>query len=75
MYAIRSYYASDHLRADRYVLKNNATIVIEEKFERENSDTIILQVKKSPFYNNDGDVIGLVVVARDVTRHKKMEIV
>lgn len=65
--------AQDHIRSDKYVLDHNLTIVIEEKFEKKNSSSSILQVKKSPFYDTNGDIIGLVVVARDVSKQKNME--
>lgn len=62
-----------HIQTDNQVIKENKTVLVEEKFEKDNAQVIILQVKKSPFYDKDGNVSGLVVVARDMTDIKNMQ--
>ncbi len=61
-----------HVEIDNQVVRENRTILVEEKFEKDGS-TIILQVKKSPFYDKTGRVNGIVVIARDMTAIKNME--
>jgi PAS domain S-box-containing protein len=65
--------ASYHMQTDRQVIEQNRTILVEERFKRDNGAFVILQVKKSPFHDEDGNVKGLVVVARDMTMIKDME--
>jgi len=65
--------ANLHIKIDKMVMKQNKTIITEEKFEKEDGSFVILQVKKSPFYDQDGNLKGLVVVARDMTLIKNME--
>ena len=65
--------ANSHIEVDKLVISQGRTIIIEEKFEKEDGSFVILQVKKSPFYDNEGDVSGLVVVARDMTAVKEMK--
>lgn len=65
--------ANSHMQTDRYVIEQNRTVIVEEKFEKDDGSSVILQVKKSPFYDKDKNIIGLVVVARDMTKLKDME--
>jgi len=65
--------ASYHIQTDRQVIEQNRTILVEERFQRDNGAFVILQVKKSPFHDEDGNVKGLVIVARDMTIIKDME--
>ncbi|MBU0632761.1 PAS domain-containing protein [bacterium] len=64
--------AESHMKFDQMVMKQKRTIIVEEKFEKPEG-TIILEVKKSPFYDQFGNLKGLVVVARDITVVKNME--
>jgi len=62
-----------HAKVDKQVIKENRSILVEEKFERKDGNIVILQVNKSPFYDKSGNVNGLVVIARDMTIKKNME--
>lgn len=65
---------SEHYtKIDVQVISEKRTILIEEKFENRDGTFAILQVKKSPFYDKNGNVNGLVVIARDITAIKNME--
>lgn len=64
--------AKNHREMDRYVLKEGKTSVFEESFDGEYGE-VVLHVKKSPFYDKDGNIDGIVVVARDITDMKKMK--
>jgi len=65
--------ASYHVKTDKQVVEQKRTILVEERFQKNNGNFVILQVKKSPFYDKDGNVKGVVVVARDMTMIKEME--
>lgn len=65
--------ADYHIDTDRQVVEQRRTVLVEERFQRDDGTFRILQVKKSPFYSKEGDIIGIVVVARDMTSIKEME--
>lgn len=65
--------ANYHIMTDSQVLEQKSTMLVEEKFQRDDGCFAILQVKKSPFYDKDGNIKGVVVVARDMTMIKEME--
>ncbi|DAB30381.1 MAG TPA: hypothetical protein CFH84_04360, partial [Sulfurimonas sp. UBA12504] len=65
--------ASYHVQTDKQAVEQKRTILVEERFQRDNGEFVILQVKKSPFYDKEGNVKGLVIVARDMTMIKGME--
>lgn len=65
--------ANRHIQTDKQVIAQKKTFILEEEFEKSDGDFAVLQVKKSPFYDKEGKVLGLVVVARDITMIKNME--
>lgn len=65
--------ANYHIRTDNQVIEQKSTMLVEEKFQRDDGNFAILQIKKSPFYDRDGNIKGVVVVARDMTIIKDME--
>lgn len=65
--------ADYHIETDQQVLKQKRTVLVEERFQRDDKTFTILQVKKSPFYDKNGNIIGIVIVARDMTMIKEME--
>jgi PAS domain S-box-containing protein len=65
--------ANNHIQTDKQVILENKTFIIEEEFEKNNGDFVILQVKKSPFYDKEGNILGIVVIGRDITMIKNME--
>lgn len=65
--------ANYHIRTDNQVIEQKSTMLVEEKFQRDDGNFAILQIKKSPFYDRDGNIKGVVVVARDMTMVKDME--
>lgn len=65
--------ADYHIMTDRQAIEKRETILVEEKFQKKDGSFVILQIKKSPIYDNKGDVKGVVVVARDMTVIKEME--
>jgi PAS domain S-box-containing protein len=65
--------ADYHIQTDRQVIEQKRTILVEERFQKNDGSFIILQIKKGPFYDKNGNVKGVVVVARDMTMIKEME--
>ena len=65
--------ANYHIGTDRRAIEEKKTIIIEERFQKEDGSIVVLQVKKSPIYDSEGSVKGIVAVARDMTHIKEME--
>ena len=65
--------ASYHIKTDRRAIEEKKTIIVEERFQKEDGSIVVLQVKKSPIYDSEGSVKGVVAVARDMTHINEME--
>jgi PAS domain S-box-containing protein len=65
--------AVKNLDFDKHVMRENKTIQADQSFINESGQNITFQVKKSPFYDSNGNIIGLVGVARNITNIKDME--
>lgn len=65
--------AHERIRIDKLVMQERRTVVTEERFQKSDGNYVVLQVKKSPFYDDSGEIKGVVVIARDMTKFKKME--
>ena len=57
-----------------YVMKNEETLVIEEKITRPNDETSWVSVVKSPCYDKNKNIIGIIGISRDITKRKKAEL-
>jgi len=58
---------------DRKVMKGEKQIVIEESIIDANGNKIYLETIKSPFWDESGQVIGTIGVARNINDRKKAE--
>ncbi|MDO8453528.1 MAG: ATP-binding protein, partial [Sulfurimonas sp.] len=65
--------ANYYVQMDRQVIAENRTIVVEVKAKNDDGGFTILQIKKSPFYDKEGNILGVVVIGRDITIIKNME--
>ena len=54
-------------KIDRLVMMGNKTITIEEWVEYPNGSKVLLETVKSPSLDENGNVIGLIGIARDIT--------
>jgi PAS domain S-box-containing protein len=57
---------------DRQVIENGETIEIEERIPTATGNTVRL-TRKSPVYDDDGDIMGLCGVSTDITERKERE--
>jgi PAS domain S-box-containing protein len=60
------------MEADRFALKEGRKVVIEETLPYHNGVTRVLETVRSPLVQ-DGEIAGLIVIARDITRRKEVE--
>ncbi len=65
--------ANYYVQMDRQVIAENRTLVVEVKAKNDDGSFTTLQIKKSPFYDKDGNILGVVVIGRDITIIKNME--
>lgn len=60
--------------SDLAVMRSRETLTQEEALQLSNSDEIsIFLSKKSPLFNKEGEVVGLLGISFDITDRKKME--
>jgi PAS domain S-box-containing protein len=65
--------AEKHLKSDEKVLKTGKTNHGEEKHLSQNGEMSFFDVTKSPIFDEQGEIVGLVGVSRDITTRKKTE--
>ncbi|MFA6136502.1 MAG: ATP-binding protein [Sulfurimonas sp.] len=65
--------ANYYVQMDRQVIAENRTVVEDVESKNDDGSFTILQIKKSPFYDKEGNISGVVVIGRDITIIKNME--
>jgi len=65
--------AEGHISADRIVINEGKTISVEEWVPSYDGTLRLFETFKAPLIHKDGESIGLVGVARDITERKRME--
>ena len=65
--------AEETRRADREVIASGAPIAYEQTFRRPERKTLIYQINKYPRRDRNGNVIGVIGIARDITERKRAE--
>jgi PAS domain S-box-containing protein len=59
---------------DKEAMKANKSIMNEEEITRKiDSKHVLLETTKTPMYNEDGSVIGILGIGHDITERKKIE--
>lgn len=65
--------AEHHNKTDTLVLHTQRPVVIEEELKNARGETFVLHINKSPLWDNNGQINGIVGVARDITHMKSLE--
>jgi PAS domain S-box-containing protein len=65
--------ANYYVQMDKRVIAENRTVVEEVKAKNDDGTLRVLQIKKNPFYDNEGNILGVAVIGRDITMIKNME--
>ncbi|MGD9108260.1 MAG: ATP-binding protein [Gammaproteobacteria bacterium] len=60
-------------KSDNAVLKYGKTITLEEPGIREDGSTGVFLTKKTPLYNKDSSIMGMLGVSIDITERKRQE--
>lgn len=58
---------------DMQVIKSKVSKTNEETIELKNGSIIEVETVKTPFFNENGEVAGLIGISRDITARKKLE--
>src|SRR5665647_694264 len=58
---------------DKEMLKQNSPLKNEEQVPYSDGSMVWMETLKSPFYDSNGNVLGLIGVSRDITERKKQE--
>ncbi|HWR44183.1 PAS domain S-box protein [Sporomusa sp.] len=66
-------FAKDCLEHDREVLANGTMVKNEEKMALVDGTILEFETIKSPFFDDDGKVAGLIGISRDITARKRLE--
>jgi two-component system, OmpR family, aerobic respiration control sensor histidine kinase ArcB len=65
--------ADELLKTDLHVLHTGETINLEEVLVEKDNTQVIMLTNKSPYYDKQGNIIGIVGTSTDITARKKME--
>lgn len=65
--------ANAYRKKDQEMFREKVTIVTEEKITMHDGSMSDFETSKSPFYDQQGQVAGLIGVARNISARKKME--
>ncbi|WP_239027608.1 sensor histidine kinase [Geomonas diazotrophica] len=60
------------MQGDHEVLNGNQALTMERELKKGNGDSLVLEVIKGPLHNNQGEVVGLFGIGRDVTQSRRM---
>lgn len=58
---------------DRQVLESKLSLIIEETIRTADGSLINVETIKAPFFNENGDVAGIIGIGRDITLQKRVE--
>lgn len=61
------------LNTDKKIFVSNTFIKHEERFTNPDGKEVIFETLKTPYYDNDGKIIGLIGISRDITERKIRE--
>ena len=62
-----------YVQKDQLVIKNNKMMIFQESLLMPNGEIKYLEVRKSPIYSIQGEIIGVVAVGRDITEHMRAQ--
>jgi PAS domain S-box-containing protein len=65
--------AQDFSDSDRRVILQGETITFENWTEDQGGDQVLVETRKTPYYGLDGEILGIIGIGRDITRHRKVE--
>ena len=58
---------------DLAAFSKGKTVIYEEKIQLANGNYLHIETSKTPFYNENGNIAGLIGIARDITSRKNFE--
>lgn len=65
--------ADRFMNIDKKILEDNTIVRFEERFSNPDGKEVVFETLKTPYYDNDGKIIGLIGISRDITERKIRE--
>jgi PAS domain S-box-containing protein len=61
------------IRTDQQVIKTGKPVHYENWTRSPRGTAILIETRKNPYYDSKGEIIGVIGVGRDITRHRMVE--
>jgi PAS domain S-box-containing protein len=61
------------LKTDQQVIQSGKPVHYENWTRSPRGTAILIETRKNPYHNTDGEIIGVIGVGRDITRHRLVE--
>lgn len=65
--------AAKFLASDQEVIEKRESVLYEDWTTAPNGKPVLLETRKTPYYTQDGQVLGVIGIGRDITRHRLTE--
>lgn len=65
--------AKETMATDKKVMESNQPLKLERTFTYPDGKKVVMEIIKTPYYDERGNVQGVICVARDINEHKKRE--
>ena len=65
--------AEEFLRTDRLVLSTGQSLSYESWTTDPSGEQTLFETRKTPFYSPDGEIMGVIGIGRDITKHRMVE--
>jgi PAS domain S-box-containing protein len=61
------------LKTDKLALQINQSINFENWFRGEDGLPVLIETRKNPYYDPEGNMLGIIGIGRDITKHRNSE--
>ncbi len=65
--------ANKFLASDQEVIEKRESVLYEDWTTAPNGKPVLFETRKTPYYTPDGEVLGVIGIGRDITRHRITE--
>jgi PAS domain S-box-containing protein len=65
--------AREFLETDQRVISSGGSISYEHWTEDPQGNPVLIETRKTPYYGPDGELLGVIGVGRDITKHRMVE--
>jgi len=65
--------ASKHMNSDEMILNSSSSELFESVSVKPDGNRVVMETLKTPYFNREGHLAGLIGIGRDITEHKDAE--